>query len=289
MTPSQLAAFRRAVLGAGDGALRPLPWRATRDPWKVLVSECMLQQTQAQRVVGPYCAFVRRFPTPAACARGPLADVLRLWSGLGYNRRAVQLHAAARTMVERHGGTVPDRIEELMALPGVGPYTARAVLAFAFELRVGVVDVNVRRVLARAVAGAPLTPAQAQVVADRLVPESRSWSWNQAMVEHGAMRCTARAPQCSDCPLGRRCAWARSGHRQPDPWRPATRQSSYEGSDRQGRGRLLAALCGDAVRPWALADACGWPGQHRRARRAADTLVGDGLARWSPGGSLVLP
>lgn len=183
---------------------------------------------------------------------------------------------------------MPDRLEELVALPGVGPYTARAVLAFAFELRVGVVDVNVHRVLARAVAGAALAPAQAQALADRLVPRGRSWSWNQAMVEHGATMCVARTPRCSDCPLARRCAWARSGHRLPDPARRPARQSRFEGSDRQGRGRLLAALCGGPVRPSALAGACGWPHDHRRARRTADALVGEGLARWERGGTLAL-
>lgn len=249
----------------------------------------MLQQTQAERVIAPYLAFVERFPTPAACARAPLAEVLRAWSGLGYNRRAVQLHTAAGAIVDRHRGSVPDRVEELVALPGVGPYTARAVLAFAFERPVGVVDVNVRRVLARAVTGAPLAPAEAQALADRLVPHRRSWSWNQALVEHGALRCTARAPRCGECPLRARCAWARSGCRPPDPARRPAPQSRFEGSDRQGRGRLLAALCRAQVPPPALAAACGWPEDRPRARRTAEALVGDGLARWEPDGTLALP
>ncbi len=248
----------------------------------------MLQQTQAARVVGPYRAFLRRFPTPAVCARAPLGEVLRSWSGLGYNRRAARLHEAAATIVSRHDGRVPDRLEELMALPGVGPYTARAVLAFAFERPVGVVDVNVRRVLCR-LSGMPLDRGRAQALADRLVPADRPWAWNQAIVEHGATCCTARHPRCGDCPLARSCGWARSGCRAPDPARPARPpQPRFEGSYRQGRGRLLAALCRGPIGASTLAAACGWPDDPDRARRAAAGLVGDGLARWTAGGGLAL-
>ena len=141
------------MLGVGRSGLRPFPWRETRDPWAVLVSEVMLQQTQAQRVVAPYGRFLDRFPTVTACAEAGLGPVLEAWAGLGYNRRARHLHEAALAIVDRHGGAVPADLADLRALPGVGAYTARAVLVFAFERHEAVVDVNVARVLARAVAG----------------------------------------------------------------------------------------------------------------------------------------
>lgn len=276
------------MLDGAAAGLRPLPWRGTRDPWAVLVSECMLQQTQAARVVGPYRAFLRRFPTARACARAPVGEVVRAWAGLGYNRRAVQLHACAVAIAERHRGVVPDRLGDLEALPGVGPYTARAVLAFAHEQPVAVVDVNVRRVLARAVSGAPLGPARAQALADRLLPPSLPWAWNQSLIELGATRCRARAPSCEQCRLRSLCAWARAGRPSPDPGASPTRQSRFEGSDRQGRGRLLAALRRRPVRFAELAGTCGFEDDPARARRIADGLVRDGLARRVAGGTFVL-
>ncbi|HLX89758.1 MAG TPA: A/G-specific adenine glycosylase [Acidimicrobiales bacterium] len=286
---AQLQALRRAVLGFGRSSLRDLPWRATRDPWAVLVSELMLQQTQASRVVAPYRAFLERFPTAAACAGAPLGDVLRAWAGLGYNRRASNLHAAARAMVTRHGGVVPDSLPELLALPGIGPYTARAVLAFAYERDVAVVDVNVGRVLARAVAGRRLAPAERQGLADTVLPAGCAWEWNQAVLEIGAVCCTARSPRCRECPLGRTCRWAREGRAAPDPAAPGSRQSRFAGSDRQGRGRLVDALRRGPVGPSELAAACGWLGDRERAERIAAGLVGEGLVRRGPGGVLRLP
>jgi A/G-specific adenine glycosylase len=280
-------ALRRAVLGYGGSGLRPLPWRATRDPWAVLVSEVMLQQTQAGRVVEPYERFMDAFPTPVACAGAGLASVVRAWDGLGYNRRARDLHGAATAVVERHGGRVPADLAALRALPGVGEYTARAVLAFAFEHRVAAVDVNVHRVLARAVAGSALSRRHAQQLADGLVPSGDAWAWNQALIELGALVCTARRPACGRCPLARRCAWA-GGPAVPDPAPRRTAPSRFEGSDRQGRGRLLSALRAGPV-PWRrVASACGWPDDASRARRVAQQLVSDGLARLD-GGALVLP
>lgn len=255
----------------------------------------MLQQTQVARVVGSYGAFLSRFPSPAACAAAPVGEVLRAWAGLGYNRRAAHLHSAARTVVDRHGGIVPDDLSELLALPGVGPYTARAVLAFAYERDVAVVDVNVGRVLARAVAGAPLGPAQAQRLADELLPAGRSWKWNQALVEAGAMWCTARAPRCADCPLVSSCRWARAGHGSragraaTDPAEPPAKQSRFAGSDRQGRGRLVEALRKGPVRPSQVPASCGWPDDVERAGRIAAALVAEGLVRRGPGGVLRLP
>jgi len=280
--------LRRAVLCVGRSALRPLPWRATRDPWAVLVSEVMLQQTQAHRVAPVYERFMAQFPTPAACARAGAGAVLRAWAGLGYNRRARHLHGAARRIVEHHGGTVPAELDALLALPGVGSYTARAVLVFAFERPEAVVDVNTRRVLCRAVAGRPLPAADAQRLADSLVPPGHPWHWNQGLMELGALFCTAGAPSCAPCPLRRWCAW-RGAPGGPDPAGRRPAQSRFEGSDRQGRGRLVAALRAGPVRPSQLPGACGWPEDPARARRVADGLVADGLARRGRGNVLSLP
>ncbi|MGH9265957.1 MAG: A/G-specific adenine glycosylase, partial [Acidimicrobiales bacterium] len=157
-----MTALQDSLSAWAEEARRDLPWRRTRDPWAVLVSELMLQQTQVRRVVPRYEAFLDRFPTPAATATAPVADVVRAWAGLGYNRRAVNLHRAAAEVVRGHGGALPATLEKLVALPGVGPYTARAVLAFAFEVDVGVVEVNSARVLARAFAGRALAAGEAQ-------------------------------------------------------------------------------------------------------------------------------
>jgi A/G-specific adenine glycosylase len=284
---SRLAGLRRAILRWSEENRRDLPWRATRDPWLVMVSEVMLQQTQAARVVDPYLRFVERFPTPKACAVAGAAEVVRAWDGLGYNRRALFLYRTATTLVEQHGGQVPNDLAALQALPGIGSYTARAVLAFAFDADVGVVDTNVARLLARAVVGRPLRPAEAQSLADRLVPAGRSWTFNQSMFDLGARHCMSRQPDCTACPLRRQCAWALTGWAVPDPAvgsaatsRP---QSRFAGSDRQGRGRLVAALRRGAVAVDDLATAAGWPDDRPRARRAADGLVAEGFACWSDG------
>ena len=180
-----------------------------------------------------------------------MGEVVRAWAGLGYNRRAVHLHATAVVVVERHGGTLPDELDALLALPGVGPYTARAVLAFAFERDVGVVDTNAARVLARR-AGRSLDRAAVQAQADAAVPAGRGWAWNQAMLDLGATTCRARSPGCDVCPVARGCAWWEAGRPEPDPARGSagvsTGQSRFEGSDRQGRGRLVDALRGAGAR-----------------------------------------
>ena len=263
---------------------RRLPWRQTRDPWAVLVSELMLQQTQVSRVVPRYQTFLRRFPTPAACAAAPAGDVVRAWAGLGYNRRAVNLHRCAIAVVERHGGRLPDRLDDLLALPGIGAYTARAVLAFAFERPVCPLDVNTARPLARALAVAD------QAGADALVPPtpSRAWAWNQALMDLGALVCTRRAPACGACPWRERCRWRSAGHPAPDPAAPAGRQSRFSGSDRQGRGRLVEALRAGPVARRDVPAAAGWPDDPERAGRVAAALVADGLAA-ERDGSLTLP
>jgi A/G-specific adenine glycosylase len=252
----------------------------------------MLQQTQVARVAPRYAAFLERFPTPAACARAGAGAVLVEWAGLGYNRRAVQLHAAASAVVERHGGEIPDDLASLLALPGVGPYTARAVLAFAFERDVGVLDTNAARVHARR-AGRRLAAREAQERADRAVPTGEGWAWNQAMLDLGATICRARTPECTSCPVAPWCGWHDAGCPEPDPAigsaGVAGRQSRFEGSDRQGRGRLVDALRRGPVEAIGLAVAMGWPDDGERAERVAAAMVSEGLVVRGRGGDYALP
>jgi A/G-specific adenine glycosylase len=243
---------------------RPLPWRATRDPYALLVSEVMLQQTQAARVVPYYEAFLARFPDPAALATAPPRDVLAAWSGLGYNRRALALQAAARRVAER--GWPADLTE----LPGVGPYTAAAVGAFAWDRQQAAVDTNVRRVLERH-DGERRGPAALAARAAELLPPGRAADFNQAMMELGATVCRPRAPRCGECPVHGSCAG--------DPEAPAPRRGAerFEDSDRWARGRVLAALLAGEPLPAAVAGA-------RRARALAG-LERDGLIEIAPDGS----
>ena len=238
------------MLGWGAPRLRDLPWRRTRDPWRILVAEVMLQQTQVPRVTPKWLTFCDAYPTPAACASAPLGEVLRHWQGLGYPRRARNLRDAATMMVERHGGIVPDDLGDLVALPGIGPYTARAVLAFAHERDVAVVDTNIARVLAR-VAGRRLTARGVQAAADELVPSGDGWAWNQMLMDLGATVCRP-VPRCEECPLTTSCTWRTGGRPDPDPAAGSagvsSRQAPYEGSDRQARGAVLRAL-GAGARP----------------------------------------
>jgi len=253
----------QALISWAERHGRSLPWRETRDPWAILVSELMLQQTQVSRVIPKYHAFLERFPTSAACAAEPQAEVVRAWVGLGYNRRAVNLHRAAVAIGD---GPFPDTLDGLLALPGVGPYTARAILTFAYEQDVGILEVNTARVVGRLTGAEPT-----QAAADALVPTGDGWRWNQALIDLGATVCLRRAPKCDACPVRR---WCRApGATAPPPTSP----SRFEGSDRQGRGRLVDAL---RVAPVAWDDipaAMGWPDDIPRAHRVADSLVHDGL------------
>ncbi|WP_245993488.1 A/G-specific adenine glycosylase [Xylanimonas allomyrinae] len=231
-------------------ARRDLPWRApSRTPWGVLVSEVMLQQTPVARVEPVWRAWLGRWPTPAALAAAPTADVLRAWDRLGYPRRALRLHECARVVVERHGGTVPADEAALRALPGVGEYTAAAVAAFAFGRRALVVDTNVRRVLARAVGGvalpAPTPTAAERQTATALVPDddATAVAWAAASMELGALVCTARSPRCGECPVGDLCAWRAAGH-PGDEHAHRRRAQAWHGTDRQCRGRIMAVLRG---------------------------------------------
>ncbi|MBA2607355.1 MAG: A/G-specific adenine glycosylase [Actinobacteria bacterium] len=283
--PRRLTATQRRLLTWADQAGRDLPWRTTRDPWAILVSEVMLQQTQVSRVIPVWTAFLRRFPTPAACATAQQSEVVTAWRGMGYNRRAVNLHRCAIAITEQHGGQLPTSLRELQALPGIGPYTARAVLVFAFEQPVGVVDVNAARVHAR-LKGHALTNAEVQRRADDATPPTEPWRWNQAVLDLGATVCTKRAPKCGECPLTAECGWRAIGYVAPDPVENSAgipkRQSTFEGSDRQGRGRLVDALRRGPVssRPVELAVTMGWSDDADRAIRVAMTVVADGLAQW---------
>jgi len=264
------------VLAWGVPRLRDLPWRRTRDPWAVLVSEVMLQQTQVARVIPRWEAFLGRFPTPAACAASPLGDVLREWQGLGYPRRARNLHTTAQRVVDLGG--FPRDLDGLLALPGVGQYTARAVMAFAFDLDAAVVDTNIARVYAR-VAGERLTPKRLQATADDACPSGDAWVWNQCLMDLGAVLCRPRDPRCGECPLRARCAWHAVGG--PDPAVGSSgvsgRQARFEGSDRQARGRLMKALADGVV---ARSDVAAVMGRDEEtAERLVDSLITEGLCQ----------
>lgn len=243
---------------------RDLPWRATRDPWAILVSEVMLQQTQVDRVVPRYRAFLDRFPTPSDAAAAPLADVLAVWSGLGYNARAKRLRDAAR-IVARDGW--PRDAAGLRRLPGVGPYTAAAVAAIAFGEDVAAVDTNVRRVLSRW-HGAPLTGAALADVAQQAVTGDAA-TWNQAVMDLGADVCRPRDPRCDTCPVATWCA-------DPTVYVPPPRQGTFAGSSREVRGAVVRSLVGRGwTDPTALKAASGH--EPDRVAAAIAALVAEGM------------
>lgn len=272
----QLTALQAEVLSWTSTRLRQLPWRDTRDPWAVLVSEVMLQQTGVQRVLPKWQMFMESFPDPQTCAAAELGDVLRHWQGLGYPRRARHLHRAAAEIVALHDGEVPADLDSLLALPGVGAYTARAVQAFAFELDSAVVDVNVARILAR-FHGRRLSARQAQNLADVLVPEGEAWLWNQALMDIGALVCRTK-PQCGECPLRTWCGWKGDG---ADPSIGSagigSPQSRFEGSDRQARGRLIKKLGERAIDIDEVAITMDRP--PAVAERLVSALISEGLIR----------
>jgi A/G-specific adenine glycosylase len=267
------------LLAWGDSVRRDLPWRRTRDPWAILVSEVMLQQTQVARVIPKWTEFLRRWPAPAAAASAGFTEIMEVWTGLGYPRRARALHNTAKVVVAEHGGVFPDRLDALLALPGVGPYTGRALLTFAFEQDVGVVDTNIARVLARR-AGHRLTPRAAQEAADAFVAAGAGWRHNQSLMDLGALLCRP-TPDCDPCPLRSTCSWALAGWPEPDPAVGSAgvsgRQAKFEGSDRQGRGRLLRAVAVGPVLLVDLAEVMGWPDDPARATRVAGALSAEGF------------
>jgi A/G-specific adenine glycosylase len=292
LDPTVLHGTRARVLAWFSASGRDLPWRATRDPYRVLVAEVLAQQTQAARAAAAWPRFLERFPDAATLAAAAPAEVLRAWQGLGYNRRALALRRTAQAVVERGGW--PGTVEELAALPGVGPYTARAVACFALGLPVAPVDTNVARVLARSLAGADpgeLTPAARQRLADQAMAPADPWAWSSALMDVGALHCRPR-PRCGGCPLEASCRWRALGPAAPPPRSRA--QAPFASSDRRWRGAVVRALAGapDGMDRTALADAV----QAAAADRPAgwfDTLLArleaEGMVATGADGRLRLP
>ena len=322
--------FAEPVLAWYARNARDLPWRAPdATPWAVLVSEIMLQQTPVARVLPEYLGWMTRWPTPAALAAEPAGEAIRQWGRLGYPRRALRLHETATILVARYGGGVPADLDALRALPGIGSYTAAAVASFAFGQRHVVLDTNVRRVLARMAAGQPWAGGSSSAsVAERRLAESLlpaepavAARWSVAVMELGALVCTAASPRCGDCPVARECAWLAAGRPAPPAGTAGAagatgavgavgsagavgaagaigaagavgvgrrRTQKYDGTDRQCRGRLLAVLRG-ASDPVHRADFDAvWAGQ-AQLERALDGLVADGLVDPLPDGRFALP
>lgn len=291
MTPEPIAARLAAWFEAGH---RDLPWRAPGYPaWGILVSEFMLQQTPVARVIPRLEAWLERWPSPADLAAEPPAEAVRAWDRLGYPRRALALHGAATAITERHGGVVPRDVDELLALPGVGPYTARAVAAFAYGVRTPVVDVNTRRVLARALsgqgdAGPAHTRRDLELMASLLPDDpARARLVNAGAMELGQTVCTVRAPRCDACPIAAWCAWRAAGHPAYDgPLAP--RQKPYAGSDRQVRGLIMREVRGSETPVPADVLEGLWPDAAQR-ERALSGLLRDGLVHGDPVRGYELP
>lgn len=270
---------------------RDLPWRDPGvSPWQILVSEFMLQQTPVARVLPIWTEWVARWPTPSATAAASAADVLRAWGKLGYPRRAKRLHECATVIARDYDDVVPDDVDTLMTLPGVGSYTARAVACFAYRQPVPVVDTNVRRVMARAVHGRADagTPSAVRDHADvtALLPENGvAHQFSAALMELGATVCTARTPRCGLCPVSR-CRWRQAGYPPADG--PARRPQTYAGTDRQVRGRLLDVLR-DNTSPVTRAQLdVAWLTDTEQRDRALDSLLADGLVTRMPDGRYAL-
>jgi A/G-specific adenine glycosylase len=282
-----------AILAWYDERGRALPFRGATDPYAILVSEAMAQQTQAARAGEAWLRFMERFPTVSALAVASPAEVLRAWQGLGYNRRAINLWRAARQIVADHGGRVPPDLRSLQALPGVGPYTARAVAAIAFGLPIGPVDTNVRRVLGRILAGdaTAIRPSELQAVADAAVPPDRPADWTHALMDIGATLCRPRRPDCDGCPARRWCRHAaearvggeRRGTRSAGTVAAREAPAAFAGTSRWLRGRIVDRLRGAPDGAWTVV---GWPiGEHAQAAvgEALRALAGEGLVELDPG------
>jgi A/G-specific adenine glycosylase len=275
------APLHARVLDWYDENARELPWRGTdATPWAVMVSEFMLQQTPVSRVLPVFAQWMDAWPTPADLASAGSGEAVRAWGRLGYPRRAQRLHAAATAIVTHHGGRVPDSYDDLLALPGVGDYTAAAVATFAYGRRHVVLDTNVRRVLTRTLAGeefpaASVTRAERDLAAGALPEdEPTAATWSVAVMELGALVCTAANPRCGTCPVADLCAWRGAGYPAYDG--PARRGQTYAGTDRQCRGRILAVLR-DAHEPvHASRIEAAWSAAEQR-ERCLQSLLADGL------------
>lgn len=289
-TPAAPDAMRDAILAWFEAEGRPLAFRATTDPWAILVSEAMAQQTQAARAAERWSTFLAAYPTAAAFAATTPAAALRAWRGLGYNRRALNLRRAARVIVEEHGGRVPNDLEALRRLPGVGPYTARAVAALAFGQPVGALDTNVRRVLSRAVGGAldAFGAADLQAVADASVPAKWPGRWTHALMDVGATFCRPRVPRCAACPARAWCVAAGqgvAGGARSAGSRPRARtapEGRFPSTTRWLRGRILDRLLDADGAAWVRLD--GPIGDHGADSIAAALagLAADGMVERHP-------
>jgi A/G-specific adenine glycosylase len=270
---------------------RDLPWRRSdATPWSVMVSEFMLQQTPVSRVLPVHARWLEQWPTPADLAAVPSGEAVRAWGRLGYPRRALRLHAAAVAIVERHDGEVPAAYADLIALPGVGDYTAAAIAAFAYGRRHVVLDTNVRRVLARALAGvefpaASVTKAE-RALAESALPEDDAATWSVAVMELGALVCTATNPRCPACPVADRCAWRAAGHPSYDG--PPRKVQTWAGTDRQCRGRLLSVLRETAGPVHASSLDAAWSDAAQRTR-CLESLLADGLLVRTSAATYALP
>ncbi|MBC6447071.1 A/G-specific adenine glycosylase [Actinokineospora xionganensis] len=282
-----------AVVDWFDTNARDLAWRAPGTTgWGVLVSEIMLQQTPVARVEPIWLTWMARWPVPSALAAESQGEVVRAWGKLGYPRRALRLHAAAEVIATEHGDVVPADVDTLLALPGIGAYTARAVAAFAYGLRAPVVDTNVRRVVARSVhgAGAAGPPSTTRDLADvdALLPADHATAAraSAALMELGAVVCTARSPRCVDCPVLSTCAWQRAGR--PAYTGPSKAPQRFAGTDRQVRGLLLDVLRGSAEPAAKSRLDLVWADSGQRDR-CLDSLLVDGLVEQTADGLFALP
>lgn len=240
--------FQSAVFRWYRRTGRTLPWRGERDPYRILVSEVMLQQTQVSRVLEKYSAFLAQFPTLHSLARAPRSHVIRMWRGMGYNNRAVRLHRLAHTVVHASGGILPHTEKELMDLPGIGRYTARAIMNSAFALPVPVVDVNIQRFFSRVFWSMrnltdmrPLRDVEAHAL--KQFPPRKGYEWNQALMDLGATVCTARTPQCDACPVALQCR-SRTGMKRVTATRKKSEPSFYGVPERIHRGHIIEHLRG---------------------------------------------
>lgn len=296
VAPADVAKTQTRVLRWFSSNGRVFPWRADRDAYRTLVAEVMLQQTQTGRVGPVYDAFLKTFPTISSLARASAMDVIKAWRGLGYNKRAVSLQQAAQKIEHEFAGEVPSGVKLLKTLPGVGEYSASAIACFAFDAQVPVVDVNVTRVLGRAVmaSDAPEPKALARVAAERL-PVGKAYEWNQALMDIGATLCRIDTPLCARCPLKSSCAYFGKGmHASPAVSR-TPKQGPFQGSARQARGNIIDALrdaAANGLTLGTLAKAMHPNGHDRDLAWLAELLTNlerDGLVAMSPGARKASP
>lgn len=291
LSRSQIAQFHVLLLDWYADNARDLPWRGNASPWAIMVSEFMLQQTPVARVLPVFTEWMQRWPTPADLAAEPAGAAVRAWGRLGYPRRALRLHAAATTIVAVHHGEVPADHDALLALPGVGSYTAAAIASFAYGQPHVVLDTNVRRVFARVYEGiaqpaASITAAERQIASTLMPLDPTASSWAAATMELGAIVCTSRSPQCAECPVATLCRWRAADYPAHDgPKRPTQK---WHGTDRQCRGRILQALR-DADSPLDKSSIdLVWPEDDQR-ERALDGLMTDGLVELMSNDQFALP